>query len=198
MFLFKIPKAYYVEMPDTHVGRGVLIAEIDSQRGCSSKPILFSVAFFFRNVCLSKPFFWKRQVLELLKTFCYQRQKVSKTFERCTVWSSKVQKRLKFYQVPSCQDTFHEWVRGRGKQEFWRENLRVSEFFENHGFCFGKHSVFKILKVLEVPKITPKVNSKFDFRLSKLVVISQKLFLQKLSIKLKWWLYSSRLFVFLI
>ncbi len=61
---------------------------------------------------------------------------------------------LKFeidFYFTSCQHTFHEWVWGRGKQEFWPESFQISG-----SRVSWKPSVLKIRKVSEVQESAPK------------------------------------------
>ncbi len=108
----------------------------------------FFSSLLFRNVCFSKPFFWKRQVCSSPKPSVIKSRRFPRLLRD---FRFEVRKRLPFYQ------SLHERVWGRGNQEVWRkscQSLRIRASWKSW-ILFWKHSVFEIRKVLEIKKNTP-------------------------------------------
>ncbi len=91
------------------------------------KPIRFLIVYFFWNIYFSKQFFWKQQVIELSKTFCYQKQKVSETFDRFTNSRSGMAATLSVARI--------QFIHGTGDNSFLQKYPMLFIFHETFWAC---------------------------------------------------------------
>ena len=100
--------------------------------------LLFSECVFFEAILLKTVGFGALQNLLLSKAEGFR--------DFREILGLKVERDCNF---TSCQETFHEMVLDDVCKNFGAKVVGFQEFlfFENHGFCFWKHSAFEIWKV---------------------------------------------------
>ncbi len=110
-------------------------------RACSSKPILCLECVFSEAILLKKAGFRALQNLLSSKAEKFSRLSRDSRFD--------FRKRLPFYQLP-----------GMLRRKF--SDLAEFVFLENHGFCFWKLSVFKILLCIQTSNVWQTMFDRLD------------------------------------